>query len=59
MTDVLLIVALHVFLKVLPLKEVSCLVNAVIASYRIIVVLYKEIVSEGKVFRNPYFLIPT
>ena len=49
---------LYVFLKVLSLKEVSCLVNAVIASYRIIVVLYKDVVSKGKVFRNLYFPIP-
>ena len=58
MTDVLLNVMLHMFLKVLSFKEVSRLVNAVIASYRIIMVLYKDVVSKGKVFRNPHFPIP-
>ena len=59
MTDILLNVMLHMFLKVLPLKEVSCLVNTMIASYRIVVVLYKDVMSKGKVFRNPYFPTPT
>ena len=58
MTDILLNVALHVFLKVLPLKEVSYLVNTVLASYRIIMALYKDVVSKGKVFRNPHFPVP-
>ena len=59
MTNILLNVALHVFLKVLPLKEVNCLVNTIIASYRIIIVLYKDIMSKGKVFGNLYFPVPT
>jgi hypothetical protein len=57
-TNVLLNITLYVFLKVLPPKEISCLVNAVIASYRIVVVLYKDVVFKGKVFRNLHFPVP-